>query len=232
MREQQPPSPKHALTRVLITTAVSTLIIAGAARAQSLPSLQAQTAQLEGSVRSIESVRSTTVRFENVSLIPVQIFWLNYEGKRVLYNTLAPGQSYVQGTFVTHPWLVAMTNGVALVIYEPTSQAGAARIKGDTKPDPMLPIQTPSLEADIRSRDGAPSVIVFRNVGPETVQLFWLDHAGRRVHFRTLLTGDGYQQATYVGHPWLVTDHMGRALGIFEPTTSGGVAEFAFDRRP
>lgn len=49
------------------------------------------------------------------------IFWLDYNGQRVLYNTLAPGQSYVQQTFLTHPWVIAdgSTPAVCQNIYLP-----------------------------------------------------------------------------------------------------------------
>lgn len=199
-----------------------------------VPALQAQSATLEGKIRSVEGVRTTSIRFDNVAAFPVQIYWLNYEGKRVLYGTLAPQQSYVQPTYVSHPWLLARSlDSAPLVIFEATLQASSARIDGTTTPTQLLPVESPSLAADARSRDlGGATVIEFVNSGPETVQVFWIDHNGQRVPYNTLQKDKGYQQQTYVGHIWLLTDHNGKALGIVEPTTSGGTVRFAFDARP
>jgi PEP-CTERM motif-containing protein/von Hippel-Lindau disease tumor suppressor protein len=36
----------------------------------------------------------------------VDVYWINYSGDRVFYQTLAADSSYVQDTFLTHPWLI------------------------------------------------------------------------------------------------------------------------------
>jgi uncharacterized protein YkwD len=198
------------------------------------PSLQAQSATLEGSIRSIESERVTSIRFQNLATFPVQIYWLDYEGKRVLYGTLSPQQYYDQPTYVSHPWLVARSPDAApMLIFEPTLQPSIAQINGTTTPTRFLPIQSPNLEGDARARDlGKATAIEFLNIGAEPVQIFWLDHSGKRVLYATLAKDQGYRQDTYLGHPWLLADHNGKALGIVEPTTSGGTARFGFDARP
>jgi Tol biopolymer transport system component len=55
--------------------------------------------------QSLNSVTPTNISFVNGTSRTVDIFWLDFNGNRVLYNTLAPDGSYVQGTFVTHPWV-------------------------------------------------------------------------------------------------------------------------------
>ena len=56
----------------------------------------------------------STITFNNQSGVPVKIYWLNFNGNLEGYpngnpnDILPPGQSYTQGTFITHPW-VAMT---------------------------------------------------------------------------------------------------------------------------
>ena len=37
----------------------------------------------------------------------VDVYWINYAGDRVFYNTLAAMSHYVQGTYITHPWIIA-----------------------------------------------------------------------------------------------------------------------------
>ncbi|MEO6444880.1 MAG: LamG-like jellyroll fold domain-containing protein, partial [Gemmatimonadaceae bacterium] len=60
----------------------------------------------EGTIRS-GSGPATTVVFENQSGEPVKVEWLDFNGNRVLYNaSLASGARYVQGTYITHPWIV------------------------------------------------------------------------------------------------------------------------------
>ena len=37
---------------------------------------------------------------------PIDVVWLNYEGKEVVYKSnLAPREEYTQSTFFTHPWI-------------------------------------------------------------------------------------------------------------------------------
>src|SRR5207247_10738202 len=54
---------------------------------------------LEPTFHSINGDVSTFIRFVNQTAGPVTVYWLNYEGQRVLYTTVAAEQSYVQQTF-------------------------------------------------------------------------------------------------------------------------------------
>ncbi|MBA3554920.1 MAG: hypothetical protein H0W29_09220 [Gemmatimonadales bacterium] len=65
--------------------------------------------ELEDRIRSLNSNKPVTVTFSNgfsTGGPSITTFWLDYSGQRVFYNSLNPGQSYEQGTFVTHPWIV------------------------------------------------------------------------------------------------------------------------------
>lgn len=72
--------------------------------------------ELEGSITSLNSDTPVNVTFSNQTEQSVSVFWLDFNGQRnfpfegggigVPYAVLAPGQSYVQGTFVTHPWIL------------------------------------------------------------------------------------------------------------------------------
>jgi hypothetical protein len=72
---------------------------------------------LEGTIKSVNSFTPVDVTFTN-NLVgdDISVFWLNFDGQReypfegggigVPYAVLNPDESYVQGTFVTHPWIV------------------------------------------------------------------------------------------------------------------------------
>lgn len=55
--------------------------------------------------------------FRNALNRPVQLFWLDYDGRRRPYLSLAPGETGVQPTFFSHFWVVADTSGRCLSIY-------------------------------------------------------------------------------------------------------------------
>lgn len=47
------------------------------------------------------------IDFINHERYAVDIYSINYAGDRVFYNDLAANSSYVQGTYLTHPWIIA-----------------------------------------------------------------------------------------------------------------------------
>ena len=61
--------------------------------------------------RSLVSDTSLHLVFANQTKQSVSIYWLDFKGERVWYNTLAPGESYSQQTYVTHPWVVIDADG-------------------------------------------------------------------------------------------------------------------------
>ncbi len=62
------------------------------------------------------------------------------------------------------------------------------------------------------------------NSRQRSVIVYWLDHRGHRRQYAVLRPRESYRQHTYVGHPWVVTDHRGRALVCFEPMRTSGRA--------
>ncbi len=77
----------------------------------------------ESSLRSIRADRSVNVTFQNRSSAPVSTYWLDYSGKRKLYQRLAGGATYTQQTFVTHPWVLADDSGRCKKIFLPGPMA-------------------------------------------------------------------------------------------------------------
>ena len=88
--------------------------------------LQPFSCTLEGGVRSIDTRTATSVQFINISTQLRRLYWLDYSGRRVFYFLLQPGGSFIQATYVTHPWLVADSGDRCLLIYFPASAPGVA----------------------------------------------------------------------------------------------------------
>jgi predicted 3-demethylubiquinone-9 3-methyltransferase (glyoxalase superfamily) len=63
--------------------------------------------ELEGTARSISATTPMRFQLQNESNEWLELFWLNYNGQRQSYGTLAPGHKFNMITYVTHPWLIA-----------------------------------------------------------------------------------------------------------------------------
>lgn len=57
----------------------------------------------EQNLRSLPTSDQTMISFANDSSSIKRIYWLNDKGKKVLYNSLGPGQSTRIQTYITHP---------------------------------------------------------------------------------------------------------------------------------
>ena len=64
--------------------------------------------------RSLVSDKRLDLVFANHTKGAVSIYWLDFNGDRVWYNTLAPGDGYSQQTYVTHPWVIVDAKGRCL----------------------------------------------------------------------------------------------------------------------
>lgn len=78
--------------------------------------------EAEQLARSIHAEIPTEIEFVNAHSYPVKIFWLNYAGMRKHYYDLAPGETLVQQTYLTHPWVVETGTGEVLGVYYPDAQ--------------------------------------------------------------------------------------------------------------
>ncbi|GCD93133.1 protein kinase domain-containing protein [Embleya hyalina] len=84
----------------------------------------------ERTLRSTDDAISTRIEFVNRRGEAVRIHWLDYQGHRVFYMRLDPGMSYIQQTYVSHPWIVTNTAETPLVVFRPTAAPGRATIHG------------------------------------------------------------------------------------------------------
>ncbi len=98
-----------------------------------LPNLSVQKCSLEGKIRSINGDTVTSIQFVNNSSSTVKVYWLDYSGGRVLYNgSLQGNTSYVQQTYLTHPWVITNAAGFCQNIFFPVSIPGIANIPQPT----------------------------------------------------------------------------------------------------
>jgi len=72
-------------------------------------------------LKSIEGKNKISVRFVNSHGNLIHIYWINYQGKEVFYKTLQKGKSYLQRTYLTHPWVIRDNNKRCLGSYEPVA---------------------------------------------------------------------------------------------------------------
>ena len=74
-------------------------------------------------------------------------------------------------------------------------------------------------------RTGEETSITFVNRTKDDVVTYWMTEAGERRRYATIKAGEQFQQHTYAGHVWLVTDLKGNTLAVFEAVEGGGEAE-------
>ena len=109
---------------------VRNVLAASPARASDLVTLKAIDCSQASSLSSIKGTQPTTIEFVNQTDEVVRIFWIDYQGNLRPYRALAPGHSYVQHTYLTHPWLVTDAQGNCLAIFLPNKKPGLAVITG------------------------------------------------------------------------------------------------------
>jgi VHL beta domain len=73
----------------------------------------------EAGLRSLNSDAPAQMQFTNQSRTTALIYWINFEGKRVLYQKLPTNSSYTQDTYLTHPWVAISRTGRCLGVYKP-----------------------------------------------------------------------------------------------------------------
>lgn len=84
------------------------------------------------SANVLTSVASTTpaeIEFVNDACESVTLYWIDYNGVHQDYGTLQPGQTAIQGTYVTHPWFVVGRQSGSLAVFQPVPGRAVARIR-------------------------------------------------------------------------------------------------------
>jgi von Hippel-Lindau disease tumor supressor len=70
----------------------------------------------EAALRSLSGTERTRISFRNERFGRINVFWIDYEGQRQLYRTLAPGQTQTFQTYATHPWVLTDASGGCLSV--------------------------------------------------------------------------------------------------------------------
>lgn len=105
----------------------------------------------ESDLRSLSGGGSTSVTFVNTLDVPANIYWINYDGERVLYRTLLPSLSYRQQTYVRHPWVVcAGLHHTPVAMFQPTQTDSRAVIRAGVHGEDTAPHSSES-PADTKS---------------------------------------------------------------------------------
>jgi hypothetical protein len=81
-----------------------------------LPSAQACAHEPE--LPSAASQQATGMTFVNRSDRAITIYWIDYQGYRRLYHSVAPGGRITQNTFIGHYWLVATSDGQCVGVFK------------------------------------------------------------------------------------------------------------------
>ena len=99
---------------------LAAILAAIAAGAQAQTELRDLGCAGESSLRSIDETTTTEVIFFNQSPAPIRTYWLDHQGNRNFGSEIRPGDSYVQQTYVTRPWVVTKSGAKTCVaIYQP-----------------------------------------------------------------------------------------------------------------
>lgn len=56
-------------------------------------------------------MHSTTITWVNKTSKTIKVYWINYDGKRVYYESIAQGETFLQRTWESHPWIVLDSTG-------------------------------------------------------------------------------------------------------------------------
>ena len=81
------------------------------------PPLRDSSCNAEPSSRSLNSDAATSFTLVNDTSETLGLWWLNFQGQRVHYQDIPSGQTRHQGTFVTHPWVVADSSGQCIRLF-------------------------------------------------------------------------------------------------------------------
>lgn len=113
----------------------------------------------ESTYKSLKGDAPAALEVFNKSPETVKVWWLDYSGKRVLYQVLPPFTDYVQRTWLTHPWVITDVNGRCYRFLVMTSQLQSVTVEGEP-PDPETTTLPLSARLTAAPPTTAPTVVV------------------------------------------------------------------------
>jgi hypothetical protein len=92
----------------IAAAALATSMIFSATAASAVTLVNVDPVAIDTTAFSVNGTMPAAIDFINHLSSAVDVYWINYSGDRVFYYDLAADSSYVQGTYITHPWLIAL----------------------------------------------------------------------------------------------------------------------------
>lgn len=82
-----------------------------------------------------------------------------------------------------------------------------------------------------KSTDSVTKAMVdFINKSDRAINLYWIDHRGVLTPYPGLNVNDHYEQQTYVGHRWLITDSKDRPIAMYTVSAPKSLISFSTPR--
>ena len=73
-------------------------------------------------------------------------------------------------------------------------------------------------QPEFKSADSSQAIqVAFSNQTASPIKLYWINYLGQRQSFANVRQGENYIVASFLTHPWLVTDSSDRCLAIYFP---------------
>jgi hypothetical protein len=88
----------------------------------------------QAEIKSVNGNVGTSLAFINRGCQTIKVYWLDYEGNRVLYKTLKSQEGYSVNTYLTHPWLITNESDKAWYVYYADAQPRTIEIIPPAKP--------------------------------------------------------------------------------------------------
>jgi hypothetical protein len=141
---------RHGFSRRLPAVAVVALALAawtfggasGALAGNPVPEPHSS-CEREGTDTSRDGVAEANLTVINLTEATFDLFWLDYDGARVFYQTVLPSSTQQQPTWITHPWILADEAGTCYLLIVMTAVEQTMTIGTTTGQELETPPGTP-----------------------------------------------------------------------------------------
>ncbi|MCA9000234.1 MAG: hypothetical protein KDA80_24765 [Planctomycetaceae bacterium] len=142
---------------------------------------------------NMSEAQEVNYQVTNSGNIPVTLNWVNFEGREELYQTIQPGQTVDQPTFVGHKWRIRATGTNALLAEDVVTGIAQGR---NVRPQGNVPMPPPG--------GGQNASYSITNQGNVAVTLNLLAPNGQEVRKATIPPGGKSDQQTTIGSVWVI----------------------------
>lgn len=172
-----------------------------------------QSCDAEASYASQPSNESTGITFVNHGENPVKVYWLNFQGGRVLYKSLPPGGGYTQQTFIGHNWIVTTSTEQCIGIFAtaPPPMVGDASVN-------FAPPAIPDYEQPPPPEDDLVWTPGYWAWGEDTGDYYWVPGTWAAAPIVGYLWTPGYwlaRRGAFIWQPGYWGPHVGFYGGVY-----------------